>query len=144
MLFRSIFTSNESQSGAYNLAYAMVWEQDVSESFGLIESGSVEITSHHDRDYQIAHHGEERGGESFSRTLLLANAAVSLPRLANIHSLRDMAWADLPYVCVRDDIGDRWLATVIVPNSVTKRNRRLYNAQITVIEVTDTPSPVNP
>ena len=139
-----IFTSNESQAGAYNLAYAMTWDESPVESFDFPEASAVQFTTQHDRDYQVAFHGSERGGETFTRRLLLANAAIALPRLANVRSLRDMAWADLPYVCVRDDIGNRWLAAVIVPHDDVRRNRRLYNAEITVVEVTATPSPVDP
>jgi hypothetical protein len=139
-----IFTTNEVQDGSSNLAYAMVWEGSVSEDFSFIEANSVQVLPMFDRDYQVAFHGTERGGEAFTRTMLLANAAVAEPRLANAHSLRDLAWADLPYVCVRDDIGDRWLAAVIVPGLNARRNRRLYNASLTVIEVSDTPSPVDP
>lgn len=139
-----IFTSNESQVGAHNLAYVMTWDGPVTETFEFVEASTVDVTMHHDRDFQVMHHGTERGGETFTRTLLVANAAVALPRLGNVRSLRDMAWADLAYVCVRDDIGDRWLAAVVVPDDVVRRNRRLYNTTITVIEVTDTPSPVNP
>lgn len=139
------FTSNASQAGTYNLAYAMVWDDDFpAEQFDFIEAGGVQVTQYLDRDYQIAFHGTERGGESFTRELVTANAAVALPRLANFRSLRDMAWADLPYVCVRDDLGDRWYATVIVPSGVVRRNRRLYNATITVVEVTGVPAQVNP
>lgn len=139
-----IFTSNEAQNGSRNLAYAMTFDDEIVEDFSFPEAGQVQINTYLDRDYQIAFHGTERGGEVFSRTLLLTNAAIPLPRLANVRSLRDLAWADLAYVCVRDDIGDRWLATVIVPNDAVRRNRRLYNAQITVVEVTTTPTPVNP
>jgi len=138
------FTTNEDQTGASNLAYAMTWEGTVEEGFSLIEANTLQIQPMFDRDYQVAFHGTERGGEAFSRTLLLANAAVADPRLADGHSLRDLAWADLPYVCVRDDIGDRWLAAIIVPSINARRNRRLYNAELTVIEVSNTPSPVDP
>ena len=139
-----IFTTNEDQDGSSNLAYAMTWEDQISEDFSFPEADTVTIQRHHDRDFQIAFHGSERGGETFSRQLLLANAAVALPRLGNMHSLRDLAWEDVSYVCVRDDIGDRWLATIIVPGGSVRRNRRLYNALITVVEVTDTPSEVDP
>ncbi len=139
-----IFTSNESQSGQYNLAYAMTWSGAPSEDFQFTEAGNVDFSQQFDRDFQVAFHGSERGGEVFQRNMLLANAGIPLPRLGNTHSLRDMAWADLPYVCVRDDIGDRWFATVIVPQGTVKHKRRIYNAQITVVETTDTASPVNP
>lgn len=138
------FTTNEVQDGSSNLAYAMTWEGTVDEDFSFVEANSLQVQPMFDRDYQVAFHGTERGGEAFSRTLLLANAAVADPRLGNGHSLRDLAWADLPYVCVRDDIGDRWLAAIIVPGLNARRNRRLYNASLTVIEVSNTPSPVDP
>lgn len=139
-----IFTTNEVQDGSRNLAYAMTWEGNVEESFSFVETNDIQTLSFFDQDYQTMFHGTERGGEAFSRTLLLANAAIGNPRLADAESLRDLAWADLPYVCVRDDIGDRWLASVIVPALNARRNRRLYNAVLTVIEVTATPSPVDP
>ena len=139
-----IFTTNEDQDGSGNLAYAMTWDSDVDESFDFPEVNDLSITTQLDRDYQVAFHGSERGGETFTRRLLLANAAVALPRLANMRSIRDLGWADLPYVCVRDDLGDRWLAAIIIPHGDVRRNRRLYNADITVVEVTATPSPVDP
>lgn len=139
-----IFTTNEVQDGSRNLAYAMTWDDNVVEDFDFNEAGTVDIQRHHDRDFQVAFHGSERGGETFNRRLLLSNAAIALPRLGNTQSLRDLAWDDLSYVCVRDDIGDRWLSTIIVPRAEVRRKRRLYNADITVIEVTDTPTPVDP
>jgi hypothetical protein len=69
----------------------------------------------------------------------VANAAVSPERLANISSLRDMAWADVPYICVRDEIGDRWFALVQVPAETVRRNRQLYVAALAITEVSDTP-----
>jgi hypothetical protein len=139
-----IFTSNASQAGAYNLAYAPTWDDFPVEDFSFTEAGTVNISTQYGRDFQVAFHGTERGGEAFTRRLLLANAAVALPRLGGVHSLRDMAWADLPYVCVRDDLGDRWFAAVIVPGDEVRRNRRLYNASVTIVEVTDTAAPVEP
>jgi hypothetical protein len=137
MLF---FTTNEDQTGASNLAYAMTFDSDNVETFSFLEANDATITSMLDRDYRMMFHGTERGGESFTRRLLIANAAVALPRLGNVRTLRDLAWHDYSYVCVRDDIGDRWLAAVIVTDDEVRRNRRLYNANITVIEVTATPT----
>lgn len=140
MLF---FTSNEDQDGSSNLAYAMTFDQDNVETFGFVESGDITFMKQFDQDYQTMFHGTERGGETFTRRLLIANAAVPLPRLANVRSLRDLAWQDLSYVCVRDDIGDRWLASIIVSDNDVRRNRRLYNANITVVETTATPTQVS-
>lgn len=140
-----IFTSNEVQDGSSNLAYAMTWDNDVVESFSFPEVNQFEVQSYLDRDYQVAFHGTERGGEQFTRRILLANATVSVPRLNKgpVKSIGDLAWRDLAYVCVRDDIGDRWYATIVIPSSEVRRNRRLHNAELSVIEVTDTPSEVD-
>jgi len=51
---------------------------------------------------------------------------------------------NVPYICVRDEDGNRWLATVLVPSGRVLRDRRLYMAPISVIEVTATPAPVDP
>jgi len=140
-----IFTSNAGQLGQYALAYPPTWASgEPIEDYQFPESSTEVITQQYARDYSVAFRGTERGGEVFTRVLLLANAAVALPRLANARSLRDLAWADLPYVCVRDDIGDRWFATVLVPDEQVRRDRRLYNATVTVVEVTGTAAPAAP
>jgi hypothetical protein len=139
-----IFTSNASQAGLYNLAYVPTWDEFPVEDFSFPEAGGVNITQQYGRDFQVGFHGTERGGEAFSRRLLIANAAVAVPRLAGVHSIRDMAWADLPYVCVRDDLGDRWFAAVIVGDDQVRRNRRLYNVDVSIVETTATAYPVVP
>ena len=55
-----------------------------------------------------------------------------------------MAWADVSYICVRDEEGNRWLANVNVPQGVVQNRRRLYIATVSIVEVTETPSPVDP
>jgi hypothetical protein len=55
-----------------------------------------------------------------------------------------MAWDDVSYVCVRDEEGNRWFASINVPNGVVRNRRRLYVATVQIVEVTDTPSPVDP
>jgi hypothetical protein len=86
----------------------------------------------------------ERGGEQFQRTVLVQAAAIDPETLGDFTSLRDMAWADTSYICVRDEEGNRWLATVLVPSGRVLRDRRLYLAPVDIIEVTDTPSQVDP
>lgn len=140
-----IFTSNSSQSGLHNLAHVMAWERGGAEEvFDFPEAAQVTLLEGFDRDFVTAFHGTERGGERFDRTLLVNAAAIDPERLADFRSLRDMAWADLPYVCVRDELGDRWLASVTVPQGRVRRNRGLYLATVRVVEVTDTPAPVDP
>jgi hypothetical protein len=139
-----IFTSNAAQSGIYNAAYVMQWEGSVLEDFGLPEAGAVQFQPMYGQDGVVAFHGTERGLETFTRTVLLHAAAISPIRLADATTIRDLAWADLPYVCVRDDIGDRWFANVRVPNVFARLNRTKYMARLDIRELTLTPAAVDP
>jgi hypothetical protein len=141
-----IFTSNEEQDGSVNLAYSSVWEQGrtVEEGFVFPESQFVQLQAMYNRDFFTAFRPTERGGEQFSRTVLVQAAAIDPETLADFTSLRDMAWADTSYICVRDEDGNRWFATVLVPSGRVLRDRRLYLAPVDIIEVTDTPSEVDP
>lgn len=139
-----IFTTNSVQSGASNLAYAPGWEGEVQEDFNFPESAGQVIQTMYGRDFATVFRPLERGGSNFSRTLLVQAAAISPETLPDFSSLRDMAWADVPYICVRDEDGNRWLSNVSVPSGVALRSRRLYLAPVAVLEVTDTPTPVDP
>jgi hypothetical protein len=140
-----IFTTNEVQDGSSNLAYVMVWTGDVTEEFGFPEAGTVQLRDLYRRDFPLAFRPLERGGERFSRDIIVQNAAVPTGFVqSGFRSLRDMAWEDVPYVCVRNELGDRWLSTVLVPSGKVQRNRRLYIARIEIIQTTEVPSPVDP
>lgn len=140
-----IFTSNEHQDGSINLAYASVWmDGNVQEDFAFPEANFVQLQAMYDRNFFTAFRPTERGGEAFTRTMLVQAAAIAPETLADFRSLRDMAWNDVNYICVRDEDGNRWFATVIVPEGRVLRGRRLYLAPVAVTEVTDTPTPVDP
>lgn len=135
-----IFTSNRQPLS--NLAYTMVWNGQPVETFVFPEVDTQLFQRLYGRDFQVAFRPLERGGESFERIMLVQAAAIPIPSLANFTSLRDLAWADLPYVCVRDELGNRWYANVLVPQGQVTRGRRLYLAQLRVTEVTDEAAPV--
>jgi hypothetical protein len=136
-----IFTSNENPSA--NLAYVMEWEGDPIESFAFPEASDVQLTMMFGKDFFTAFHPLERGGVQFTRTLLVNAAAIAVPSLPNFTQLRDLAWDDLNYVCVRDELGNRWFANVRVPAGVVRMDRTIYLAQIEVTEVTSTPTPIS-
>lgn len=138
-----VFTSNERQDGSAVLAYTPVWESTVNQAYSLREGGDVVLHDVYRRNYPRAYHPAERGGEEFSVTLLVNSTAVALPSLANVRSLRDLAWEPLAYVCVRDDVGNRWFANVRVPAVNVRRGRRLYLAATTITEVTDVPAVIS-
>lgn len=133
-----IFTSNFAQTGQYNLAYALAYEGDTTEQFQFPESGFTQYQLMYGRDFQVAFRPTERGGEVFSRNVLIQAAAIPPETLADFVSLRDMAWASLPYVCVRDGDGNRWFANVTVPEGRVLDRRRVYMGSINVVEVTAT------
>lgn len=134
------FTSNEQPDS--NLAYVMQFEGTPIEQFAFPEADTVSLQRLFDRDFFIAVRPLERGGDRFSRTILVNAAAIALPSLANFTGLRDLAWADVSYVCVRDELGNRWFATVIVPEGTVRSDRTVYLARIDVIQVTNIPSQV--
>lgn len=135
-----IFTTNEGPTG--NLAHTMSWANNVDETFSFPEADTRQLISLYGRDFPVAFRPTERGGERFSRMLLMQASAVPVPSLANVRDLRNLAWADVSYVCVRDELGNRWFANVNVPDSATRRNRTLYFARVDITEVATTPSVV--
>ena len=137
-----IFTSNTGPTG--NLAYRMQFDGTPIEQFAFPEADEVQLQRMFGKDFPTAFHPLERGGDRFQRVMLVSAAAIPVPSLANFHGLRDLAWAQLPYLCVRDELGNRWYANVRVPSGTVRRDRTLYFAQIEVSEVTDTPAPVDP
>lgn len=140
-----IFTSNERQNGSINLAYSSAWmDQQVEEDFAFPEAQFVQLQLMYNKDFYTAFRPLERGGEQFSRTVLVQAAAIAPETLGDFTSLRNMAWDTVNYICVRDEDGNRWFATVLVPSGRVLRDRRLYLAPVDIIEVTATPTPVNP
>lgn len=141
-----IFTSNERQDGSINLAYSTVWEGTgavAEEAFSFVESNAVQLQAMYNRDDLTAFRPLEMAGDAFSRTLLINAAAISPPTLPGFASLRSMAWDTVSYICVRDEEGNRWFATVIVPSGRVKRDRRMYLAQVNITEVSSVPSQVS-
>jgi len=138
-----IFTTNEMQNGRGNLAYSSAWEgAKVEESFNFPEAGFTQLQAMYNRDDFVAFTPTERGGDQFQRTLLVQAAAISAPTLPGFKSLRDMAWNNVSYVCVRDEEGNRWFAHVAVPDGKVVNRRRQYLASVAITEVSEVPSTV--
>lgn len=136
-----IFTTNEVQDGSSSLAYTPVWASEIDEAFIFPESETQSLQRMYGKDFFTAFRPLERGGEQFTRTLLIQAAAVPLPILERFAlDIRDLAWADLPYVCVRTEDGDRWYANVLISSGSITRRRKLQMVQAQITEVTRTPS----
>ena len=141
-----IFTTNSRQTGSSNLAYLPIWDAGttISEDFTFPEAGFVQLQAMYNKDFFTAFRPLERGGERFQRSILVQAAAISPETLADFTSLRNMAWDSVPYICVRDEDGNRWFASIAVPSGRAQRGRKLYEATIDIVEVSDTPSQVDP
>jgi hypothetical protein len=141
-----IFTSNARQDGSSILAYVEAFDGTPAEQFSLFEASDVTLQPMYNRNYRVAFHGTERGGQQFSRNILLNNAGVTIINFEQAgQALRNLAWDSVPYVAVRDGHGSRWFANVMVPQITIQPPRNaLQYAQITITEVTDTAWPVNP
>ncbi|MEH1014597.1 hypothetical protein V6U90_15985 [Micromonospora sp. CPCC 206060] len=138
-----ILTSNHHPAG--NLAYLLNWDRQAVEDFTFPEAEQVELQEMFGQDYRTAFRPLERGGVEFTRSVLVNAAAVPPATLDNgFRDLRDLAWDTTPYVCVRDELNNRWLSTLLVPSASVKRRKRgqLHIAQVTVVEVTATPAPL--
>ena len=136
-----IFTSNENPDA--NLAYIIQFEGQAIETFAFSEANEVQLQRMYGKDFFTAFHPLERGGDQFTRNILVNAAAIPAPSLANFRSLRDLGWASVNYVCVRDELGNRWFANVRIPDGNVRLDRTIYMAQIQVSEVTSTPTPIS-
>ena len=140
-----IFTSNENPDG--NVAHVMSWEGRPQEDFTFPEASQVDLQRMYQRDYRVAFRPLERDGVEFTRLLLVNALGVPSSTMdKGFTGLRDLAWDTIPYVCVRDELDNRWLATLLLPNANLRRipaAGHLELAQMTIIEVTDTPAPVD-
>ena len=144
----TIFTTNSRQDGSSNLAYSAAWEGNPIEEFNWVEASQVTYQSMYLKDYPTAFHPLERGGEAFSRTILVNAAGVpAAVTLNGFRELRDMAWDAVPYICVRDELGNRWYASVTIPRGTRSRMtsaNHLDMATVNVAEVSAIPYPVDP
>lgn len=128
-----------------NLAYPMSWPSAPAvKEFTFLEAEERVLQRFHRRNYSVAFRPAERGGVQFTRTLLTNSAQVTEFVVdKRFVPLRDTAWADLPYLCVRDQHKNRWFANVNVPSGAVQNGEKLQLAEVVVTEVTDVPYPVD-
>jgi hypothetical protein len=139
-----LFSTNSLQDGRANLAYSSIWDDHVQEDFAFPEAGFNQLQTMYNKNFFTAFRPLERGGDVFTREVLVQAAAIAPETLSDFTSLRDMAWDSVPYICVRDEDGNRWFANVSVPAGRVLLNRTLYRAQLNIVEVSDTPFAVSP
>lgn len=135
------FTSNADPE--MNRAYPASWPSSPAvKEFTFLEAEERVLQRLHRRNYSVAFRPAERGGVQFTRTLLTNSATVPVNVVAKgFVPIRDTAWADLPYLCVRDQHENRWFANVNVPTGTVQNSEKLQLVEVTITEVTDVPYP---
>lgn len=127
-----------------NLAYTPTTSRPAPEDFTFVEASSSTTMALYGRDYQIASRPAERGGVTFERVLLTNAIGVPEDTLSDgFTAIRDLAWCAAPYVCVRDELANRWLANLNVPSGTVRRvdaANHLMLARVVFTEVTGTPA----
>lgn len=133
-----------SSNAAVNMSvvYPEIWNSDtVSRDFTFQETDDVAFTSIYGRERQVAFWPAERKGIQFERSILLnAVCTVAIPTMDIFRPIRDLAWAPIPYVCVRDGEGNRWYANIQVTEGLNKRPGEMWYASVTITEVSDRPA----
>lgn len=137
------FTSNSATG--MGCVYPEMWEgAEPEQSWEFNEYSDVERHLIYGKDGQAAFHPTERRGDSFTRVILLnAVASVGKPSLDITDPLRDLSWAALPYICVRDGKGNRWFASIELPSAVHRKRINLWFAEVTVVEAITEPALVD-
>lgn len=136
-----MFCSNDHT--AYTCVFSDSYDADPTGGFHFVEADEYVMVRHFGRDYTQSFHGTERGGVSFERTLLVNGVQDAVTwGDSDFDRLRTIAYADLPYVCVKDDLGNRWFATVQVPDATIRRPGSIELVTVKVTESTATPFPV--
>lgn len=95
------------------------------------------------RDGSVVFRPRERRFDQFSRSLLVNG--LQDPEVIGVHAfdpLKDLAKAPtFPYICVRDENGDRWFASITVPDYRVREPFEVYTMTVTVAEVARIPTP---
>lgn len=139
------FTSNEAPE--YAVGYPDTYKGTPTRTYQFPEAQEVQFRTMFGRDYQIAFRPIARRGVTFDRHLVIGGLAAPAagvgPPAADM--LRDIAWATLSYVCVRDQSGNRWFANLrVVDLEVTNYGTvYIHEVNVGVVQLTGTPSVVD-
>lgn len=111
--------------------------------YQLNEADEAVVRTMYGRDLQVVFRPTATRGEVFARRLLIANHDGASPVGFGpdvLDPLRDLSTDPaLPYVAVRDELGNRWMASVLLPEGITRVDGGFAWAQVQIIETTATP-----
>lgn len=133
------FTSNEAPE--LNVGYTDMYPGASERTYTFPEAAFPTERAFYGRDYVVRFRPLERGGTRFTRRLLTSGFSSPVrPGPEAFTALRDLAWASLSYVCVRDESGNRWFAGIDVPDGLIHQPGHFSFATVNVVQVTDRPS----
>lgn len=132
-----IFTTNQDPS------LTVAFNRDPRITYEFLDAEEVTFLPLYERDYQAAFQPSEARGTRF--VVPLTVSAVETPASEGVpvfDELRAIATADVAYVCVLDHYGNRFLASVQVPEGTHSEPGKLYVAAVSVTEITATSAAV--
>lgn len=138
-----LYLSSNAATGM-GVAYPEVWGGDTAErEWEFEEYGDVSLQRFYARNRPVAFRPIERAGDSFVRELLVASGcAVASPTMRIWKPLRDLTWAPVPYVCIRDTEGNVWRAAVMAGPGTNSRadsnGAEVWTVRVRCVEVADT------
>lgn len=147
-----VFTSNELPERG--VVFPDVYPDKVSRDFDFPESSESKLLTMYGRDHFVAFAPLSRRGVTFQRTLAIESGPATLfadpsnfPTLTGVgpiavDAIRELARSSLSYVCVRDEVGNRWFGHLQVL-SLSVRPPSIHLAQIQFTETTAIPSTPN-
>lgn len=132
-----IFTSNEAQS------MSCAFDYDPTTDIEFISASRDELVPIYGSNYQVAFMECEETGQKFDRTLVVHfGTRATVPAVSIFQPIRDISRAGTAYVCVLDYVGNKWLAHVQANVGHWTEPGSVFKADVTVTEVSTTPSVV--
>lgn len=138
-----VFTTNTDGSRAVAAPDLAEGSKPSPRDYEPMAAGDVSTHPIYGRDGLVAFRSLERRGVTFSRSLVVDAMMGTRPKgLVVFDPLRDLCEdPTLPYVCVRDSFGDRFLAMVSPKDlGIVKADR--HRAAVDVVELTARPNPI--
>lgn len=130
-----IFVSNEAQG----LGCAYDYEPTTDLTF--LSASRDEIVQIYGSDFSVAFMECENVGLSFTRTVVASFGVLTgVPDVTIFQPIRDISRAAVSYVCVLDYVGNKWYAHVQVGAGHWTEPGHSFKADITVTELSNTPS----
>lgn len=140
-----MLTSNTDRTQV--IAVLDVYGSEATRQYESVEASRAVVMPIHGRDMPVVFLPTERSGVQFTQKVLVDTRPVSgsVPPGPDAYAaLRDMAIdPDLPNICVRDSMGNRWWASVLVPSMapmVLDADMVVLQADIRVIETSVAPA----